>query len=78
MGAEGSQANLNQNAGEGEQSYREVHHEVSFDLPQIGQSQMAKDSKKKITGSGHRRKEEGFHEMNELSIILPNDKCPGD
>ena len=43
---------------------------------------MAKERKKEITGSGHKRKEkaskDGFNEMNELSIILPNDKCPGD
>ena len=80
MGAEQAQANQNGTAEDGGQSYRDVKHEVSFDLPAIGQSQMAKDRKKEITGSGHKRKEsrEGFNEMNELSIILPNDKCPGD
>ena len=46
MGAEQAQANQNGTAEEGGQSYRDAKLEVSFDLPTIGQSQMAKDRKR--------------------------------
>ena len=58
MGAQESQANHNiTTEDDGAESFRESHVEVSFDLPAIGKSQMAKDSKRKITGSGHKTKE---------------------
>ena len=46
MGAEQAQANQNGTAEDGGQSYRDAKLEVSFDLPAIGQSQMAKDRKR--------------------------------